>query len=149
MFIWNADGASMKLNEINYFRAKDDLIYHKIYNLIKDLFAFIIKKHLPFNNLYFEELFYFQSELLRWHRINRDEDFAFSMPNMKTTFIIDFSSFKDRQIKAYVRIKQRISDVIRVARAQSQDFELRKEYRQTLEFYRRQKLFDSLIEIDL
>ena len=95
MFIRDADDASMKLNEINYFRIKDDLIYHKVYNLIKDFFVFIIKKHLSFNNFYFEKLFYFQSELLRWHRINRDENFAFSMSNMKTTFIIDFSSFKD------------------------------------------------------
>ena len=149
MLIRDAGGASMKLDEINYLRIKGGLIYHKIYNLVKDLFAFIIKKHLPFNNLYFEGLSYSQSELLRWHRINRDEGFAFSMPDMKAAFIIDSSSLKGRQIKAYVRIKQRISDVIRAARAQSQDFELRKEYRQTLEFYCRQKLFDSFTEIDL
>ena len=65
MFTRDADGVSMKLNEANYFRVKDDLIYHKTYNLIKDFFFFIIKEHLPFNNLYFEELSYSQSELLR------------------------------------------------------------------------------------
>ena len=59
MFIRNADDVSMKLNKINYLRVKNDLIYHKIYNLIKDLFVFIIKKHLSFNNFYFEKLFYF------------------------------------------------------------------------------------------
>ena len=40
------------------------------------------------------------------------------MSNIKTAFIIDFSSFKSRQIKIYVYIKQRISDVIYAARAQ-------------------------------
>ena len=59
MFIQDADDALMKLNEINYLWVKSDLIYHKIYNLIKDFFVFIIKKHLSFNNLYFEKLFYF------------------------------------------------------------------------------------------
>ena len=117
MLIRNADDVSMKLNEINYFWVKDDLIYHKIYNLIKDFFAFIIKEHLSFNNFYFEKLLYFQSELFRWHRINRDEGLTFSMSNIKATFIIDFSNFKDRQIKIYVRFKQRIFNVIRVARA--------------------------------
>ena len=68
---------------------------------------------------------------------------------MEAAFIIDPSSLKGRQIKAYVRTKQRISGAIRAARAQSQDFGLRKEYRQTLESYRRQELSDSPTETDL
>ena len=149
MLTRDAGGASVKLDEANYLRAQGGLIYHKAYNLAKDLFSSIIKEHLPFNNPYFEGLPYSQSELLRWHRINRDGGLAFSAPDMEAASTVDPSSLKGRQIKAYVRTKQRISGAIRAARAQSQDFGLRKEYRQTLESYRRQELSDSPTETDL
>ena len=60
----------VKLNKGNQLYNKGGLTYHKLYNLNKDIFAYLIKKYSPFNNIYFKALSLSKSYIEQWFTTN-------------------------------------------------------------------------------
>ena len=71
-FILTRDTAMMlvKLNKGNQLYNKGDLTYYKLYNLNKDIFAYLIKEYSPFSNTYLEILSLSNSYLKQWFTAN-------------------------------------------------------------------------------
>ena len=60
----------VKLNKGNQLYDKGGLTYHKLYNLNKDIFAYLIKEHGLFSNIYLEALGLSKSYMEQWFTAN-------------------------------------------------------------------------------
>ena len=60
----------IKLNKGNQLYNKGGLIYYKLYNLNKDIFAYLIKEYNFFSNIYFKVLSLSKSYIEQWFTAN-------------------------------------------------------------------------------
>ena len=60
----------VKLNKSNQLYNKGGLIYYKLYNLNKDIFAYLIKEYSPFNNIYLKVLSLSKFYIEQWFTTN-------------------------------------------------------------------------------